>query len=428
ANLSLDTVLIAVGAMLVALSVLRMSRRDGDRTVDWLVENLQVVLSVVVVVFLIIRPHLFQAFYIPSSSMEPTLMGPPLDPPPPPVKLFVTGAWVLIGAILLLNVSSLFRGLEASAGRALALVGVAAVGLGVAVITQKKIIPRVVQIVRNQPAGNTGDRLLVNKLIYRVSDPKREDIAVFRAPEAASPDEKEFIKRVIGVPGDTVEVAPPRMMVDGKVLFVLTNDGPTSGISLAEEKEPQVDPEGRTAELVIGYGSASLKIIADPHAEVRYDPFEVSVDGKVELRDGGNIVQVSGFGAYGGDPTLEGTVYTVGGDPRLAIVRGKKMGFDAGHVEVNGERLNETYIKEAPRYTMAARKLGPRQYFMMGDNRNNSNDSHAWGPLARERMIGRAEVLFWPMDRFRIFHWWLVVFLTAVFLGYQVMLRVVAPK
>jgi len=362
ANLSLKTVLIAVGAMLLALSAFRLSTRKPDRTVDWLIENVQVVLSVVVVVFLIIRPHLFQAFYIPSSSMVPTLMGPPenLD----------------------------------------------AVG----------------------PRETTGDRLLVNKLIYRVSDPKREDIAVFRAPEVASPDQKEFIKRVIGVPGDTVEVVPPRMIVDGKVLFRLANDGPTSGLSLAEEKEPRVDPEGRTADLMIGYGSTTLKVIADRNAEVRYDPFEVTVDGKVELRDGGNIVQVEGFATYGGDPTLQGTLYTVNGDPRLAIVRGKKMGYDAGHVEVNGERLNEQYIKEPPRYTMAPRKLGPQEYFMMGDNRNNSNDSHAWGPLSRDRMIGRAEVLFWPIDRFRVFHLWLVTFLGAVFFGYQAMLRLVTPK
>jgi signal peptidase I len=305
---------------------------------------------------------------------------------------------------------------------------VLAAGSGLALVTHRMLVPKVVRIVRNQPAGNTGDRLLVNKLIYRVTNPQRKDIAVFRAPKAANQDEKEFIKRVIGVPGDTVEVTPPRMMADGKVLFVLANDGVSSGLSLVDEKDPQVDPEGRTAELVIGYGAASLKVISDPHAEVSYDPFEVSVDGKVELRDGGNITQVDGFSLYGGDPSLQGTMYLVGGDPRLAIVRAKKMGYDAGHVTVNGERLDEPYIKEAPRYTMAARKLGPREYFMMGDNRNNSNDSHAWGPLARERMIGRAEVLFWPIDRFRVFHLWLVVFLTAVFFGYHLMLRVAAPK
>lgn len=362
ANLDVKTVLVAVGALLVALSAFRLSTRHPDRTVDWLIENIQVVLSVVVVVFLIIRPHLFQAFYIPSSSMEDTLKGPPEN--------------------------------QLTSGR----------------------------------RETTGDRLLVNKLIYRVSDPKRLDIAVFRAPKEASPDEKEFIKRVIGLPGETVEVVPPRLLVDGKLLIRLTNDGLASGLTLGDDKPPQISPDGRTATLIVGYASQSLRIIADPNAEVRYDPFEVTVDGKVELRDGGNIRQVDGFSAYGGDPDIQGTVYTINGDPRLMVVRGKRLAYDPGHVEINGQRLEEPYIKEPPRYSMEPRELGPNEYFMMGDNRNNSNDSHAWGPLTRDRMIGRAEVLFWPLGRARIFHTWLIIFLVAVFVGYQAILRILPPK
>jgi len=366
ANLSVKTVLIVVGAMLLALTSFRATARSRDRTSDWLIENIQVVLSVVVVVFLIIRPFLFQAFYIPSSSMEPTLMGPPEG---------------MMG------------------GRA---------------------------------KETTGDRLLVNKLIYFVSDPRRKDIAVFKAPRNASPDEKEFIKRVIGMPGDTVEVAPPRLVADKKTILRLSNEGPSGGVSLADKTEPRIEEGGRVATLSVGYGNTPLRMIADPNASVQYTPFDVFVDGKVELHDpNGRIQQAEGFTSYGGDTDADGNLYSIDGELRLAVVRAQRMAYDAGHVIVNGERQVEPYIAETPRYGMAPRKLGPREYFMMGDNRNNSNDSHVWGPLDRSRFIGRAEILFWPIwpvMRARIFHWWLMIFLVALFAGYQLVLRMLTPK
>lgn len=363
ANLSVKTVLIVVGAMLLALTSFRATARSRDRTSDWLIENIQVVLSVVVVVFLIIRPFLFQAFYIPSGSMEPTLMGPP----------------------------------EGTMGAAV--------------------------------RETTGDRLLVNKLIYFVSEPHRKDIAVFKAPKNASPDEKEFIKRVIGMPGDTVEVIAPQLVADKKTILRLSNEGPTGGVGLADKSEPRILEGGRVATLSIGYSSTALRVIADQNANVQYTPYDVFVDGKAELHDpNGRIQQGEGFTSYGGDADADGTIYSIDGELRLAVVRAQRVAYDAGHVVVNGERQVEPYIKETPNYGMTPRKLGPREYFMMGDNRNNSNDSHVWGALDRSRFIGRAEILFWPVPRMRIFHWWLTIFLVALFVGYQAVLRMLTPK
>lgn len=71
-------------------------------------------------------------------------------------------------------------------------------------------------------------------------------------------------------------------------------------------------------------------------------------------------------------------------------------------VYVNGEELNEPYIKEACRPSRCPDnqwELGPNQYFMMGDNRNNSSDSRVFGPVMLDRVIGEALVRYWPVDK-----------------------------
>lgn len=71
----------------------------------------------------------------------------------------------------------------------------------------------------------------------------------------------------------------------------------------------------------------------------------------------------------------------------------------AGKVYRNGEALQEPYIAEPPTYNMPAVQVPVDQLFVMGDNRNNSNDSHVWGFLPQQNVIGRAIFRFFPFDR-----------------------------
>jgi signal peptidase I len=127
------------------------------------------------------------------------------------------------------------------------------------------------------PTLHDGEYIIVNKLAYAFGSPHRGDIVVFRAVPALQPD-RDFIKRVIGLPGETVAV-------------------------------------------------------------------------------------------HGG------TVY------------------------INGRGLKEPYISELPDYTFKARVVPKDEYFVLGDNRNNSFDSSRWPStpwLARKYIIGKALVAYWP--------------------------------
>jgi len=73
-----------------------------------------------------------------------------------------------------------------------------------------------------------------------------------------------------------------------------------------------------------------------------------------------------------------------------------------GVVYVNGEALEEDYIKERPYRSYGPNKVPDGHYFMMGDNRNNSVDSRVWGAVDRSLFEGRAVVVFWPLNRIHL--------------------------
>jgi signal peptidase I len=84
---------------------------------------------------------------------------------------------------------------------------------------------------------------------------------------------------------------------------------------------------------------------------------------------------------------------------RIIGTPGDVVQVHQGEVYLNGQPLTEPYIAEAPNYEMPPVQVPQNQFFVMGDNRNNSNDSHIWGFLPRQNIIGRAVFRFFPTDR-----------------------------
>lgn len=125
-----------------------------------------------------------------------------------------------------------------------------------------------------EPNFHDGQYLLINKLAYRFGEPQRGDVVVFRYPRDPS---RDFIKRVIGLPGETIEIRGEQVFADGVLV-----------------EEPFGPNEGR---------------------------------------------------------------------------------YDAG-----------------------PKILGPDEVYVLGDNRDHSSDSHQWGPLSLDHVIGKAVVIYWPYE------------------------------
>lgn len=67
------------------------------------------------------------------------------------------------------------------------------------------------------PTVQLQDRVMVNKFIYRFTEPQRGDVVVFAPPDVLN-SEDDYLKRIIGLPGETVEMKDGDVYVDGKVL------------------------------------------------------------------------------------------------------------------------------------------------------------------------------------------------------------------
>ncbi|MEQ9623525.1 signal peptidase I [Coleofasciculus chthonoplastes] len=84
---------------------------------------------------------------------------------------------------------------------------------------------------------------------------------------------------------------------------------------------------------------------------------------------------------------------------RVIGLPGETVEVKGGRVYVNDQALREQYIEEEPEYSYGPVTVPEDNYLVLGDNRNNSYDSHYWGFVPRDKIIGRAIVRFWPLDR-----------------------------
>jgi len=81
---------------------------------------------------------------------------------------------------------------------------------------------------------------------------------------------------------------------------------------------------------------------------------------------------------------------------RIVALEGDDVEVKNGELYVNGQSRGKELKLEKIKYNMPKLRVPDGDVFVMGDNRNNSFDSHAWGPLPKNRIIGRAVAKYWP--------------------------------
>jgi len=85
---------------------------------------------------------------------------------------------------------------------------------------------------------------------------------------------------------------------------------------------------------------------------------------------------------------------------RLIGLPGDEVIIKNGEVFVNGRRLYEPYISAPPKYE-GTWVVPQDSLFVLGDNRNPSADSHVWGFVPFENVIGKAFLVYWPITHIR---------------------------
>ncbi len=95
---------------------------------------------------------------------------------------------------------------------------------------------------------------------------------------------------------------------------------------------------------------------------------------------------------------------------RVIAVPGDIVDMKDGVVYINGKPIQEDYVTHHDRYTMRANRFFPevpfkvpeKKYFMLGDNRSNSQDSRYWGYAELKDMRGPVFFRYWPLNRIGI--------------------------
>jgi signal peptidase I len=98
-------------------------------------------------------------------------------------------------------------------------------------------------------------------------------------------------------------------------------------------------------------------------------------------------------------PALEKENYHDAFIKRVIGLPGDKVEVRDRTVYINDQPLRESYLDYAPNYEWGPQLVPDKAYWVLGDYRNRSYDSHYWGFVTRDRLIGQAVVRFWPPQR-----------------------------
>lgn len=86
---------------------------------------------------------------------------------------------------------------------------------------------------------------------------------------------------------------------------------------------------------------------------------------------------------------------------RVIATPGETVEIKDGKVYIDGTPLEEPYIAEEPYYDLPPQYVPDDHYFVLGDNRNQSSDSHVWGMVPEKNIVGKAWICYWPASKWQ---------------------------
>src|SRR5215208_5525216 len=111
----------------------------------------------------------------------------------------------------------------------------------------------------------------------------------------------------------------------------------------------------------------------------------------------GELVVIHARGHIGGPVAPDRNAHDLNLTKRVMGIPGDTVVGRRGRVYVNRKKADDIRTDPFP-----AVHLGPKQYFVLGDNRGVSQDSRAFGPVPRNTIFGRVVLIYWPFDRFGV--------------------------
>ena len=93
---------------------------------------------------------------------------------------------------------------------------------------------------------------------------------------------------------------------------------------------------------------------------------------------------------------------------RLIGLPGDDIRVENGLVYINNQPMDEPYIAAPPAYN-GNWKIPQDMFFVLGDNRNQSSDSHSWGFVPKDLIVGKALIIYWPLDQVKTLYHPLIV-------------------
>jgi len=89
---------------------------------------------------------------------------------------------------------------------------------------------------------------------------------------------------------------------------------------------------------------------------------------------------------------------------RVVGLPGETVRIANGRVYINGKLLDEPYVVSdyLDRQSYAPTRVPVNHFYVLGDHRNSSNDSRSWGTVSRDYIYGKAVLVYWPVDKFKV--------------------------